>query len=29
VELADGRTITAPLTWYPTLLQATAKQLNI
>ncbi|HOD81051.1 MAG: hypothetical protein BWX88_04078 [Planctomycetes bacterium ADurb.Bin126] len=28
VELADGRVITAPLTWYPTLLQATAKQLR-
>ena len=27
-ELADGRVISAPLTWYPTLLQATAKQLR-
>ncbi len=28
VELTDGRVIIAPLTWYPTLLQATAKQLR-
>lgn len=28
VELTDGRVISAPLTWYPTLLQATAKQLR-
>ena len=28
VELADGRVISAPLIWYPTLLQATAKQLR-
>jgi hypothetical protein len=28
VELMDGRVITVPLTWYPTLLQATAKQLR-
>ena len=28
VELTDGRTISAPLTWYPTLLQAPAKQLR-
>ena len=28
VELADGRAISAPLTWYPTLLQATARQLR-
>ena len=28
VELTDGRTITAPLTWYPTLVQATVKQLK-
>ena len=26
VELMDGRTITAPLAWYPKLLNATAKQ---
>jgi hypothetical protein len=26
VHLADGRTITVPLTWYPRLLQATAEQ---
>ncbi len=28
VELTDGRVISAPLTWYPTLLQATARQLR-
>ena len=28
VELSDGRVISAPLTWYPTLLQASAKQLR-
>ncbi len=28
VELADGRVIGAPLTWYPTLLQAPARQLR-
>ena len=28
VELSDGRVISAPLIWYPTLLQATAKQLR-
>ncbi len=28
VELTDGRVISAPLTWYPTLLQATDKQLR-
>lgn len=28
VKLTDERTITAPLTWYPTLLQATGKQLR-
>ena len=28
VELTDGRGISVPLTWYPTLLQATAKQLR-
>ena len=28
VELTDGRVISAPLTWYPTLLQATAQQLR-
>ena len=28
VALADGRVISAPLIWYPTLLQATAKQLR-
>ena len=28
VELTDQRTITVPLTWYPTLLQATSKQLR-
>ncbi|MBM3860733.1 MAG: DUF2442 domain-containing protein [Verrucomicrobia bacterium] len=28
VELTDGRVISAPLTWYPTLLQASAKQLR-
>ena len=28
VELADGRVISAPLIWYPTLLQATSKQLR-
>ena len=28
VELVDGRVISAPLTWYPTLLQATARQLR-
>jgi len=26
VALKDGRTITVPLTWYPTLLEATPKQ---
>lgn len=29
VELLDGRTITVPLTWYPTLVQATTKQLKL
>ncbi len=28
VRLRDGRTVSAPLTWYPTLVQATAKQLK-
>jgi hypothetical protein len=28
VELTDGRILSVPLTWYPTLLQATAKQLR-
>lgn len=28
VELADGRFVSAPLTWYPTLVQATPKQLR-
>jgi len=28
VDLADGRVISAPLTWYPTFLQATARQLR-
>jgi hypothetical protein len=28
VALTDGRVISAPMTWYPTLLQATAKQLR-
>ncbi len=28
VDLTDGRTITAPLAWYPRLLHATQKQLN-
>lgn len=28
VDLSDGRTISAPLTWYPTLLQASARQLR-
>lgn len=28
VELRDERVIRVPLTWYPTLLQATAKQLR-
>ena len=28
VELTDGRVISVPLTWYPTLLQATARQLR-
>ena len=28
VELADGRVVSAPLTWYPTLVQATPKQLR-
>lgn len=28
VKLTDERVISAPLTWYPTLLQATAKQLR-
>jgi hypothetical protein len=28
VELTDGRVISVPLTWYPTLLQASAKQLR-
>ena len=27
-ELTDGRVIGAPLTWYPTLLEATARQLR-
>ena len=27
VDLMDGRTITVPLTWYPSLLHATATQL--
>lgn len=27
VELTDGRVISAPLTWYPTLVEATARQL--
>ncbi|MGD0058595.1 MAG: DUF2442 domain-containing protein [Verrucomicrobiia bacterium] len=27
-HLVDGRVISVPLTWYPTLLQATAKQLR-
>ncbi len=26
VELSDGRTITAPLAWFPRLMQATAKE---
>jgi hypothetical protein len=28
VELVDGRVVSAPLTWYPTLVQATARQLR-
>lgn len=28
VELQDGRTLSVPLAWYPTLVQATAKQLK-
>jgi hypothetical protein len=28
VRLRDDRTISVPLTWYPTLVQATAKQLR-
>jgi len=28
VELTDGRVISVPLTWYPTLVQAPAKQLR-
>ncbi len=28
VELLDGRIISAPLTWYPTLLQAAPKQVR-
>ena len=28
VELTDGRVISAPLTWYPTLLQAAPRQLR-
>jgi hypothetical protein len=28
VELTDGRVISAPLIWYPTLVQATPKQLK-
>lgn len=28
VELTDERVISVPLTWYPTLLQATSKQLR-
>jgi hypothetical protein len=28
VELTDGRVLSVPLTWYPTLLQATTKQLR-
>lgn len=29
VELADSRVISAPLIWYPTLVQATPKQLKL
>jgi hypothetical protein len=28
VELSDGRTITAPLAWFPRLLRGTAKERN-
>jgi hypothetical protein len=28
VELVDGRTITAPLVWFPNLIKATKKQLE-
>jgi len=28
VELSDGRTITAPLTWFPRLLHGTARERN-
>lgn len=28
VELSDGRVISAPLAWYPTLVQATPKELR-
>lgn len=28
VELTDGRVVSTPVTWYPTLVQATAKQLR-
>ena len=28
VELTDGRVISAPLTWYPTLVQATVRELR-
>ena len=28
VELLDGRTLSVPLMWYPTLVQATPKQLK-
>jgi hypothetical protein len=28
VELKDGRVVSAPLAWYPTLVQATAKELR-
>lgn len=28
VELTDGRVVSAPLAWYPTLVQATARQLR-
>ena len=28
VELVDGRAVSAPLTWYPTLVQASPKQLR-
>jgi hypothetical protein len=29
VELTDGRILSVPLTWYPTLVQASAKQLRV